>query len=84
MPPDLSEQKCLYCQGHLIPQTVTRIQEYQGRWIVIENLPTLVCSQCGEVFYTPQAHDLVVRLITGQDAPVRTETVPVYDAALGL
>lgn len=77
----MSDQRCMYCQGKLQPQHVTRVQEYQGRWVVVENLPALVCEQCGERFYTPEAHDLVVALLSGQAEPVRTETVAVYDAA---
>ncbi|MHA1574052.1 MAG: YgiT-type zinc finger protein [Alphaproteobacteria bacterium] len=76
----MSEQRCLYCQGELELQQVTRAQEVEGRWIVIENLPALVCRQCGERFYTPDAHDLVVALTRGLDKPTRTEVVEVYDA----
>ena len=77
----MSEQRCLYCQGQLEQQLVTRVQEYQGRWVVIENLPALVCRQCGARFYTPQAHDLVVELVSGSTRPTRTEIVDVFDAA---
>ncbi len=76
----VSEQRCLYCRGKLQLQRVTRAQEYQGRWIVIENLPALVCRQCGERFYTPEAHDLVVTLLTRHALPTRTEEIAVYDA----
>jgi hypothetical protein len=50
--------------------------------VLIENVPARVCSQCGEPFFTPAAHDLVVDLISGKSKPVRTETVAVYDAEL--
>lgn len=76
----MTEHQCSYCQGELEQQLVTRLQHYQGHWIVIENLPALVCRQCGERFYTPQAHDRVVELITGKSDPARTETIDVYDA----
>ena len=76
----MNDHECLYCDGHLEAQLVTRLQSYQGRWVVIENVPALVCRQCGERFYTPQAHDLVVSLLTGHAAPTRTEVVQVYDA----
>ncbi|MDX2077150.1 MAG: YgiT-type zinc finger protein [bacterium] len=72
--------ECLICKGHLEKQLVTRLQQYQGRWFMIENLPALVCSQCGEIYYTPDAHDHVVDLITGETSPVRFETVAVLDA----
>ncbi len=72
--------ECLICNGHLEQQLITRLQQYQGRWFIIENVPALVCSQCGEVYYTPDAHDHVVDLLTGETSPVRFETVAVLDA----
>jgi len=53
----MNRQRCLFCQGELELQRVSRAQEYEGRWFVIENLPALVCRQCGERFY-PDVHDL--------------------------
>ncbi len=77
----MSEQHCLYCHGKLAPQRVARAQQVEGHWVVIENLPALVCTQCGERFYTPETHDLVLALAHDQPAPVRRESVAVYDAA---
>lgn len=72
---------CHYCKGKLEERLVTRMQEFEGHWYMIENLPALVCTQCGETYYTPQSHDLVIDLITGGIAPVRQETVAVMDAS---
>lgn len=72
---------CMHCKGPLEERIVTRIQEYEGRWYIIENLPALVCAQCGETYYTPEAHDRVIDLITGGAKPVRLETVAVLDAS---
>lgn len=78
----MDSQVCMYCGGQLEEQHVTRFQKYKDKWVLIENVPALVCSQCGEQFFTPTAHDLVVDLISGTSKPVRTETVAVYDAEL--
>jgi YgiT-type zinc finger domain-containing protein len=71
----------MYCKGQLEERLVTRVQEYEGHWYIIENLPALVCRQCGEMFQPPQAHDRVIDLITGGAEPVRMESVPVMDAS---
>jgi YgiT-type zinc finger domain-containing protein len=71
----------MYCKGQLEERLVTRVQEHEGHWYIIENLSALVCRQCGEMFYTPQAHDRVVDLITGGAVPVRMESVAVMDAS---
>lgn len=71
---------CRFCGGHLEPQLVTRLEEADGRWKLIENVPALVCQQCGERYFTPQAHDRVVMLLSGEEKPVRTTEVEVFDA----
>ncbi len=73
--------ECLYCKGQLEERLVTRVQEYNGKWYIIENLPALVCAQCGETYYTPEAHDRVIVLISGGAEPVRVEAVAVLDAS---
>jgi HTH-type transcriptional regulator / antitoxin MqsA len=71
---------CRFCGGHLESQLVTRLEEADGRWMLIENVPALVCQQCGERYFTPQAHDRVVMLLSGEEKPVRTTEVEVFDA----
>ena len=78
----MTKQKCLSCGGHLEAQRVTRLQQYEGRWILIENVPAMVCRQCGEQYFTPDVRDLVVDLITKGGEPARVESVAVYDAAV--
>ena len=75
----MNEQRCLYCHGKLELRHVNRLQEYQGKWILLENLPALVCNQCGEQYYTPQVHDFVVTLLQRQPQPTRFDTVRIYD-----
>ena len=72
---------CLSCQGKLEEQRVSRVQEYNGRYFLIENLPALVCRQCGETYFTSEAHDLVLRLVREQAVPVRVEKLDVLDAS---
>lgn len=75
----MTEQTCRFCGAQLKPERVTRLQRYENRWVLVENVPALVCAQCGEVYYTPQAHDLVLDLISG-NAPGRIEEITVYNA----
>lgn len=73
--------ECLYCKGELEEKLVSRVQEYKGRWFLIENLPALVCTQCGATFYTPEAHSLVLKLVREGSQPVRVEQMDVMDAS---
>ena len=73
--------ECLYCKGKLEEERVSRVQEYQGRWYLIENLTALVCRDCGATFYTPQAHSLVLKLVREGANRVRVEQLDVLDAS---
>ena len=73
--------ECLYCKGKLEEKLVSRVQEFRGRWFLIENLPALVCTQCGERFFTPEAHSLVLKLVREGSEPVRVEAMDVLDAS---
>jgi YgiT-type zinc finger domain-containing protein len=71
---------CHMCKGTVEEKTVTRVQQYKGRWYLLENLPALVCRQCGETYYTPQTHDTILELLRSDPAPLREETMIVVDA----
>lgn len=72
---------CLYCKGTLEEKNIDRIQQYQGRWYLIENVPAMVCQQCGETYYSSESHDLVLRLVQSTDPPTRVEQLDVIDAS---
>ena len=76
----MKKNDCLYCKGQLEEQLVTRVQESQGNWFLIENLPALVCQQCGETFYSPAIHDHVLDIVQSAKQPDREETLRVYNA----
>ena len=74
------DRKCNGCGGKLTFQLVARLQEYNGQWFKIENLPAMVCEQCGDVYYTPQAHDRVLAIVQSGTSPKRTDLLQVFDA----
>ena len=44
--------KCLYCKGELENKQTNYIADLGECVIVVRNVPTQVCSQCGEKSYT--------------------------------
>jgi HTH-type transcriptional regulator / antitoxin MqsA len=74
-------EKCFYCQGTLEEKKIDRVQQYQSRWVLIENVPALVCKQCGEMYFKPETHDLVLRLVQSTESPTRIEKLDVIDAS---
>lgn len=73
-------ESCPNCRGKLVKKNIRFVEEINGRIIVVDNLPALVCEQCGEKFFTPDVLDYIIELTKGQHDAVRTETVSVYDA----
>ncbi len=47
--------RCVMCKGNTIETKRTFIQEDEHCIIIIKNVPAIVCSQCGEVYY----HDAI-------------------------
>lgn len=72
--------KCIRCRGTLFGGKVSRMQEFEGHWYLIENVPALVCQQCGETYYSMEANEMVLRLVSDPSSPVRMEQVAVLDA----
>lgn len=47
-------KKCYLCQqGNIEKKIVTVEREWEGKKIIIENVPAEVCDQCGEKYFDP-------------------------------
>ncbi|ARP49558.1 YgiT-type zinc finger domain-containing protein [Ruminococcaceae bacterium CPB6] len=42
---------CLICKGNLEHKLTTFMTDLDGCIVIIKNVPSLVCSQCGETYY---------------------------------
>jgi len=74
-------KKCPLCGGELEVKTVTHPQEYEGKIIILENVPAEVCRQCGEVLIRPDVLEKMQQVVWSEAAPRRTAHIPVYDLA---
>lgn len=45
---------CFMCKGDTAPKVKTYVANLDKCVIIIKNVPALVCSQCGEVYYTDE------------------------------
>lgn len=72
-------QECSVCHGKLKRTVTVYTQQYQGQFIIIENVPAWVCEPCGETYYEPQIVEAIQALIWSGAAPVRTVQTPIYD-----
>lgn len=63
------------CPGKYEERAIIHVERRNGQPIVIDHVPALVCSICGDVLFTPET----VRRI---EALVRSETLPPLTAPL--
>ena len=75
----MAVKKCPICDGLLEPRMITHPQKHDDLIIILENVPALVCRQCGEVLLTPNVVRKIQKAVWSQDKPKRSIQVPVYD-----
>lgn len=72
------EGPCAACGGTWTRQSITHAQLWGDRLYRFEDVPALVCSQCGEVWLGAEVSQWIDRMIQEQPAPARYEQVPVF------
>ncbi len=71
--------RCALCKSDTEERLIRYVQEFDGRVVIIENVPAAVCTQCGEQLIRPDIAEKIQRLVWEQPAPRRNAKVPVYD-----
>lgn len=67
-----------YGQEILMQTTVNYTMEFEGRLIVIENVPARINRETGEQFFSPDTVENLQELIWNGLEPQRVIEVPVY------
>lgn len=45
-------EQCEYCQGTIVEKRVSLSRQIKGKYILIENVPAGVCTQCGTGYFS--------------------------------
>ena len=72
---------CTVCGGSLEQKTITHQQPWGEELYEFENVPAMVCRQCGEVWLEAEIGQLMERIIQEQPKPSRYHQVPVFSLA---
>ena len=72
---------CLFCKGNVEERFVRHIHERDDTMVLIENVPALVCTQCGERFYSPEVVEKIQQTAWLELEPKRTVAAEVHDFA---
>jgi len=78
----LSTFKCHVCGGESAREEfVSQMLEVDGRRVLVEHIPALVCSRCAENSISRETTERVRLLVRGAGRPVRTIPLEVFGLA---
>jgi len=69
---------CTFCGAPTKSCNTTFICEQDEGYLVVEDVPAEVCSQCGEKTFSPEVTDRILSLARNGERPEKTLTVPIY------
>ena len=67
------------CKGNIVSTKHTYIQEFDNCIIIIKNVPALVCSQCGEVYYSDEISEKLEEIVDRLQGMVKDVAIFEYD-----
>ena len=71
--------RCIMCKGNTTQMKNTYIQEFENCIIIIKNVPALVCSQCGEVYYSDDIAEKLEEIVNRLQDMVKDVAIFEYD-----
>jgi YgiT-type zinc finger domain-containing protein len=72
---------CGFCKGEMEERLIRYMWDFEGRAVIIENVPEEVCTQCGEKVFRPDIVEKLQRIAWGEPPETKTVRVPFYDFA---
>lgn len=71
-------EHCEYCGGTIVEKRVNLTRKVEDRYVLIENVPAGVCTECGTRYYTANVLKTVEEIVRGRRKAEREVLVPVY------
>jgi len=71
-------ETCEYCSGTITEKRVTLHRKRRGQYVLVENVPAGVCTQCGTRYYSANVLKTIEESIRGRRPVDREALVPVY------
>jgi YgiT-type zinc finger domain-containing protein len=71
-------ETCEYCGGAIVEKRVTLHRKVRGKYVLIENVPAGVCTQCGTRSYAANVLKTIEGSLRGRRHAEREVLVPVY------
>ena len=74
-------ERCEVCHGELRDGRAEFIFRHNGELVVVQNVPALVCEDCGEETFEPDVVERLQQAVWQKRCPVRLMQARVYDYA---
>ena len=71
-------ETCEYCGGEIIEKRVTLHRKVKGNYVLIENVPAGVCTECGTRYFAANVLKIIEESVCGRKRASREVVVPVY------
>ncbi len=68
---------CVYCGGEIVERVQRIDYRVHGQLYILEGVPTGVCRQCGEFFFTAKVTKQMESVVTEAKGPLETLPIPV-------
>ncbi len=59
-------------------ELVSEVFNLEGRRVLVENIPALVCEHCGEAAFSRETTELIRQMVHGAGHPVKTVSMDVF------
>jgi YgiT-type zinc finger domain-containing protein len=68
---------CFFCKGELTAQETIFTTELNNCVVIIKNVPSLVCSQCGEVVHSDAVSQRLEQIVDSVKSPLCSAEITV-------
>ncbi|MGD8625163.1 MAG: YgiT-type zinc finger protein [Anaerolineae bacterium] len=70
--------RCEYCDGPIVEKRIELTRKVEGQYVLIENVPAGVCTQCGTRYYAANVLKTVKEIVHGRRQSALEIVVPLY------
>jgi YgiT-type zinc finger domain-containing protein len=71
-------ERCEYCGGPIVEKRVTVHRKVNGKYVLVENVPAGVCTECGMQYFAANVLKTVEESVQGRRKAEQEVLVPVY------
>ncbi len=71
-------ERCEYCKGLIREKTADLSRKVKGKYVVIENVPSGVCTECGARYYSASVLKSIEETLRGRRKAKREVQALVY------